>query len=95
MKVIERQGGTGDATGLLLWNRLPGTGLFITFLAPERCRMTRRLDTPPPPPSTKRPPDATTPPYTPGGVTAPEKDDAVSPAEKTAPPNSYPPKRKP
>ncbi|MCP1614918.1 hypothetical protein J2848_006627 [Azospirillum lipoferum] len=57
--------------------------------------MTRRLDTPPPPPSTKRPPDATTPPYTPGGVTAPEKDDAVSPAEKTAPPNSYPPKRKP
>lgn len=56
--------------------------------------MTRRLDTPPPRP-TRRPPDATTPPYTPGGVTPPTGEGAESPDEKTAPPDSYPPKRKP
>ncbi|WP_158284622.1 hypothetical protein [Azospirillum sp. TSO35-2] len=57
--------------------------------------MTRRLDTPPPPRSPKRPPDDAMPPYTPGGVPAPRGEGPASPDEKTAPPNSYPPKTKP
>ncbi|MBP2302310.1 hypothetical protein [Azospirillum picis] len=57
--------------------------------------MTRRLDTPPPPRPTKRPSDDSMPPYTPGGVPPPTGDAPASPAEKTAPPDSYPPKKSP
>lgn len=35
------------------------------------------------------------PPYTPGGVPPPTGDAPASPAEKTAPPDSYPPKKSP
>lgn len=75
----------------------PADGHWVVHGVPdqERCLMTRRLDTPPPPRPTKRPPDGTTPPYTPGGVTPPTGKGAESPDEKTAPSDSYPPKRKP
>ena len=47
------------------------------------------------PKSPKRPDDQTSPPYTPGGVTPPEGDLPASPAERTPPPDTYPPKQKP
>ena len=47
------------------------------------------------PQSPKRPADQTSPPYTPGGVPAPEGELPSSPAERTPPPNTYPPKQKP
>ncbi|CAO3413530.1 hypothetical protein [Azospirillum doebereinerae] len=57
--------------------------------------MPQRLDTPPLPKSPLHPSDDHMPPYTPGSVPPPEGDGPSSPAEKTAPPDTYPPKQKP
>jgi len=58
--------------------------------------MARKLDTPPPPKSPLHPSDDhVMPPYTPGAVPPPEGDAPTSPAEKTAPPDTLPPKQKP
>ena len=57
--------------------------------------MTKHLDTPPPPKSPKHPSDDRMPPYTPGSVPPPEGELPKSDTEKTAPPNSYPPKQNP
>ncbi|MCG5243569.1 hypothetical protein [Azospirillum doebereinerae] len=57
--------------------------------------MPQRLDTPPPPKSPQRPADDQMPGYTPGAVPPPEGEAPPTPAEGTAPPDTYPPKQKP
>lgn len=57
--------------------------------------MAKHLDAPPPPKSPRRPNDDRMPPYSPGGVPAPDGDLPKSDCEKTPPPNTYPPKQNP
>ena len=57
--------------------------------------MAKHLDTPPPPKSPRLPNDDRMPPYSPGGVPAPDGALPKSEREKTPPPDTYPPKQNP